>query len=123
MGFFSWNCKHCGLEILAPASLSQKEIPHLIYLTNVVAIDINGNTCSGTYDGYGRVNGTDITLENYSKQPDVYHNHCFFNNNIESDKYTGGSKLARNQGFFLSEDDLKKYFKDSKKRRCDVTQK
>lgn len=74
MGFFSWNCKHCGFSVRGVTSFSD------IWMKNVVVLAKDASIVFGEYDGYGRVDcafGEVSICENYPSKISVYHRDCW----------------------------------------------
>jgi hypothetical protein len=95
MGFFSWNCKHCDKEILAPYPTTK--------WSNVVALIQGGSVIMGTYDGYGNISGYDLVEDD----PEMYHRHCWEEAGKPTE-YNEGSDSAPCQGYFIGPNDLNK---------------
>lgn len=89
MGFFSWECKHCGQSIKSP----YQTIP--AWHNHATAILSSGSLIQGAYDGYGKIGGADIT----DTQPTMYHTKCWEAIGKPTD-YKGESESARDQGHF-----------------------
>jgi hypothetical protein len=64
VGFFSYTCAKTGLPIMAGEAWRKKQ--HSV-MTEVKVLYPNGDRISGTYDGYGRVDGTDIVDDKDAK--------------------------------------------------------
>lgn len=113
MGLFSAKCKCCGLSILSwnTGGLA----PQQKWLTKTVAITPlskeRNQIIRGDYDGYGRIVSAkgSITegLWDGKWQVDLYHEECWKLAG-EPMAFTGGSKDAEDQGFFI---DAAKYAK------------
>ncbi len=74
MGVYSWNCKCCGHPMLAPNRTNTVNY----WMSEVVTIDVTGHVMSGTYDGYGNVDGDAIYIgPRYDQDPTVYHRACW----------------------------------------------
>ena len=89
MGFYSWDCEHCGESLKAPYDC---EPP---WQNKGVAICANGSIIIGGYDGYGKLDDFNIT----DAHATVYHHKCW----VDADKPTdwkGESPGAADQGFF-----------------------
>lgn len=97
MGFTSWTCKCCGKSALSPEATS-KGINE--WMSKVVVLDAE-DFISGTYNGYGEVNGCEIH-EHFSK-PAVYHRACW--EQAGRPDYDGPSPYADDQGWFFNEKD------------------
>lgn len=114
MGFFSAKCKCCGLSILAPYAVKDYLTPAQSWLNRVVAIfpdsEARNRFDRGNYDGYGRIICGPITIENLwdgKWTADLYHDECWRKAGSPL-AFTGGSKDAPDQGFFI---DQAKYLK------------
>jgi hypothetical protein len=94
MGFFSYNCRGCGHPLL-----HNSFSPTNAWMIEGVAITEEGSILQGTYDGYGHLSGLGILDQ--GEKPDVYHKACWdvLGRPME---YKGGSKDARDQGYFFS---------------------
>lgn len=55
MGVFSWTCPHCDHSILAHADEGINE-----WMREAIVLEPCGDRMSGTYDGYGRLDGDEI---------------------------------------------------------------
>lgn len=110
MGFFSFNCKCCKKSILSPYSINRVNA----WMNEAVVITKRGSKLAGKYDGYGRVEGMDITKDmtwpdngKPKNTPAVYHAACWFKAGMPM-AYKRGSSLSADQGYFI---DPKKYNK------------
>lgn len=93
MGFFSWNCKHCGKEVLAPYPYTK--------WSQAVAISPDNEVVMGVYDGYGRIE------DDLHDDVEIYHAHCW--EEIGSPmEYSGPSDYANGQGYFIDSETLQK---------------
>lgn len=95
MGLFSWDCKHCLHPLIAPFNAESKNR----WMSDVVALLPNGSRLVGEYDGYGRVNGTDIL--DIGGEPEVYHEACWRAAGSPQ-KFTEASRNANDQGHFYN---------------------
>ena len=88
MGFFSWDCKGCDHSIREGRG----------WMSRAVAQGDDGDTASGEYDGYGRLDGSmgEITLGDRSGQFALWHKACF--KLAGRPAYSGPSRSARDQG-------------------------
>ena len=98
MGFFSWNCKRCGLAIMSPYQICDETA----WLNDAVVITKGGSILKGEYDGYGCINGMEFT--EFTECPEMYHKKCWELAGKPTE-FTEASKSARNQGYFIGEED------------------
>jgi len=98
MGFFSWECKGCGHSILSNYSSGNKNN----WMSKAVAIKKDGKTLIGEYDGYGRVNGKEVT-DGKDFDASMYHKACW--ELLGRPKKYKISKSANDQGFFFDKKD------------------
>jgi hypothetical protein len=99
MGFFSWDCKRCGLAIMSPYQVNEDTA----WLNEAVALTSSGSMQRGDYDGYGRINGSEIEGIMDCQNPEMYHKACWKLAGSPTE-FTGESKSAQNQGYFIGED-------------------
>jgi len=92
MGFFSWNCKQCGESIKAPYDVPEG----MEWQNDCVLVREDKDPLIGEYDGYGRIDGFDLT--GLPGDPELWHENCWMNE--ERPLYTGPSDYADDQGFF-----------------------
>ena len=112
MGFFSWNCKHCGKEILAPYPTS-KWSQCVALVEERFDSQPTTEMYFGEYDGYGRIDGMDLFCDDI----EMYHRHCWHEAG-EPDEFIGPSDSAPNQGYFFSHEELiKDYDPDNKSKK------
>lgn len=96
MGFYSKACRHCGCDILNEYSVTKRTG----WMCKVTVITDDARI-SGTYDGYGRVDGVDISDMIFNDRPaDVYHQSCWEDAG-RPEEWQGGSDQARYQGYFI----------------------
>lgn len=57
MGFFSYTCAKTGLPVMADAGASTEDL----VLCDATLVPRRGKCISGLYDGYGRLDGQEIT--------------------------------------------------------------
>ena len=95
MGFFSWECKHCSKEILAPYPPSK--------WSEAVALFNHGGMVMGMYDGYGCIEGTNV-----GDGDAIYHKHCWeiAGKPMSREEAGGSSDYAPGQGYFLGAKEL-----------------
>ena len=117
MGFFSWNCKCCGKSVLSP--YCPNEVDWMNKMTMVLK---TGEVLYGDYDGYGGLGcredkyaddyenedlnqymGPEQLVLHYEENATIYHTRCYEENGEPG--FTGISKSAADQGFFLAEED------------------
>ncbi len=96
MGFFSWNCKRCGLAIMSPYSVDSENVQ----LNDAVAITQEGEVFQGEYDGHGHLG--DMIDDELCNNPEMYHQVCWELAGKPTE-YTEGSENASNQGFFIND--------------------
>lgn len=103
MGYFSWNCKACGLSVRPREATDSTSR----WMSRAVVLTPDGKK-SGTYDGYGNIEndaGNDFgTLaDDYGQDLEFYHQACY---NIvgQPKRLTSPSTTARDQGYFVTED-------------------
>lgn len=105
MGFFSWNCKECGHPLISHWRTNKVNK----WMRDAVVITQRGSIIKGEYDGYGRLDGVDITLDlvwnkhgRAINNPACYHKACWEKAG-RPDKYGKGSKMSADQGYFFDE--------------------
>lgn len=88
MGFFSWDCKGCGHSIREGRG----------WMGKALVQGEDGSTASGSYDGYGRLDGSMGELEMADRDGhfELWHQICFKLSNRP--EYSGPSRGARDQG-------------------------
>ena len=107
MGFFSGECKSCGLSIISKYALTE-QLQNLggEKLTKVV-YQTDGMQIIGTYGGYGDIT-TDTGIEVdelYWESCQAYHYHCWVDEGRPAfDKDSPMSNFASDQGFFLDDE-------------------
>jgi hypothetical protein len=105
MGFFSWECKKCGV------SMRRRDVADNVGHSQVVVIENDGTILKGEYDGYGRVVSAsgaerEINIDTLGKgEPECYHRKCWEAVGKPTE-YTGGSNDAADQGFFFGSEDV-----------------
>jgi len=97
MGLFSWRCKICKKEILAPFPAGNK-------WSQAVVVFENGDVHIGEYDGYGRINGGDLVDAGIFT---MYHRHCWEKAGKPME-FAGESDYAEHQGYFFEEHELRR---------------
>ena len=97
MGMFSWDCDHCGHPLIAPFNIQK----HNSWMADAVALLPNGALMKGDYDGYGRINGTNIHDDG---EPQVFHIKCWEAVG-KPDKFKSSSRSAADQGHFYGEEE------------------
>ena len=103
MGFFSWQCAKSNKPVMAEVAV--RNTPWQ-FASDVIVLFKDGDRISGTYDGYGRVNG--FELLDYSEErwrmviKDFYNGETF--DQLAQNKYDRG------QGFFYSDEELEEEF-------------
>tara|TARA_X000000950_G_C13881408_1_gene647019 strand:+ start:1019 stop:1402 length:384 start_codon:yes stop_codon:yes gene_type:complete len=114
MGFFSGECKSCGLSIISPYALNDElidaggqKLTEMVYLTEKSII-------MGIYGGYGDAEiDTGIYVESGSfftgddSQAIVYHKCCWEYEGKPSwdEVETKGVNYSSDQGYFLNDED------------------
>lgn len=103
MGFFSWRCAKSDKPVMADCAVINSPWE---FASKVVVLFKNGDTISGTYDGYGRVNGIELLDYNESVWRMVIAR--YYNNEpFESLKQ---NEWDRGQGFFYNDEELQEVF-------------
>jgi len=103
MGFFSWRCAKSNKPVMAEVAVRGTPWE---FASNVVVLFNNGDRISGTYDGYGRVDGfelIDYPEERWRMVIDQYYDSETFEQLLQN-KYDQG------QGFFYNDEDLQEEF-------------
>lgn len=96
MGFTSWNCPGCDHSVRHPGATNRKSS----WMADAVAIFPNGDRTSGTYDGYGRIEGKGRTTElEIDQNFALYHQACW--TILGKPEYWKPSESARDQGHFV----------------------
>ena len=88
MGFFSWDCKGCEHSIREGKG----------WMAKAVVQGRDGDTASGSYDGYGRLSGSTGTTELTDMDGSfaLFHKKCY--SILGQPEYSGPSRSARDQG-------------------------
>jgi hypothetical protein len=92
MGLFSWDCKGCGHPLISHWYIEKDNR----WMMDGVFIELNGKEHRGSYDGYGRLDDTDIVEILDMENPCVYHVACY--ELLERPGYTGPSNRSWCQG-------------------------
>ena len=103
MGFFSWRCAKSNKPVMADVAV--RNTPWA-FASNVIVLFKNGDLISGTYDGYGRVDGFELIdhpEERWRMVIEKYYNRETFDQ-LAQNKYDQG------QGFFYNDEDLEQEF-------------
>jgi hypothetical protein len=103
MGFFSWQCAKSDKPVMAEVAVQGTPWE---FASKVIVLFNNGDRITGTYDGYGRVNGVelvDIPEERWRMVIEQFHN----NETFDQLKKNGWD---RGQGFFYGDEDLIEIF-------------
>ena len=103
MGFFSWRCAKSNKPVMAEVAVRGTPWE---FASNVVVLFNNGDRISGTYDGYGRVDGfelIDYPEERWRMVIDQYYDSETYEQLLQN-KYDQG------QGFFYNDEDLQEEF-------------
>jgi len=99
MGLFSWDCEGCGHPLIMPLNAQDKNG----WMTEAVAITSRGDVISGTYDGYGRLDGENI-FDGLENDPQVYHKICWERAG-KPNKFERPSRSSADQGHFYGENE------------------
>lgn len=94
MGFFSEDCIECGHPLLS----IQATLPINRWMNNGVAITPNGNIRTGSYDGYGALDGADAV----GVDATIWHHACWTAVGRPLD-YCGPSASSDDQGWFFGD--------------------
>ena len=103
MGFFSWRCAKSEKPVMA--NMGVQNTPWA-FASKVIVLFENGDRISGSYDGYGRVDG--LELLDYSESrwrmviEDFYNGESF--DQLPKNKHDPG------QGWFYDDSDLEQFF-------------
>ena len=114
MGFFSWKCAKSDKPVMAEVAVQGTP---WAFATKVIVLFNNGDHISGTYDGYGRVNGFEIVdypEERWRMVIEKYYSDETFEE-LSKNKYDQG------QGFFYSDEDLEEIFGVQHERKDQTT--
>lgn len=103
MGFFSWRCAKSDKPVMAEVAVQGTPFA---FASDVIVLFKNGDRISGTYDGYGRVNGFELVDHSEERWrmviKDYYNGETF--EDLPKNKYDHG------QGFFYDDADLEQEF-------------
>lgn len=103
MGFFSWKCAKSDAPVMADMGVQGTPYD---FSSKVVVLFKNGDRITGTYDGYGRVNGVELVdyPEEYWRMViERYYNGESFDQ-LPKNKYDPG------QGWFYDDAELEEFF-------------
>jgi len=103
MGFFSWRCAKSDKPVMAEVAVQGTPWK---FASEVIVLFNNGDRISGTYDGYGRVDGfelVDVPEERWRMVIKDFYNEENFDQ-LQRNKYDPG------QGFFYDDADLEQEF-------------
>jgi len=103
MGFFSWRCAKSDKPVMAEPAVNGSPWE---FASEVVVLFKNGDRISGTYDGYGRVNGFEIVDHPEERWRMVIEK--FYNG--ETFDQLPKNKHDRGQGYFYSDEELEQEF-------------
>mgnify|MGYP007063435168 FL=1 len=94
MGFFSWNCNECKHPMLSVYAINDVNS----WMNDVVIVRAEGDTISGSYDGYGNVDCCKIQRDDGCC---CYHEACW----IEAGKPMKWveSEHSDDQGYFFDD--------------------
>jgi hypothetical protein len=106
MGYFSWTCAKTKKPILAPVNdwFGRN-------FSKVVVVRKDGKTMEGSYDGYGRVECDDFTIEDVSEKINIKFKlvlQSFYNE--ETFAELGKNERDPRQGFFFEDQELIQIF-------------
>ena len=104
MGFFSWDCQHCGMSAKSGPGLPKE----LTGQQNVVVLLVDGGKVEGEYDGYGRVIGEDYTefldnLVDIDGKFSLFHSRCWRAAGCPQ-KFLVPSEYSSDQGYFYDDE-------------------
>jgi len=103
MGFFSWTCAKSKKPVMADCGVRNSPWE---FASEVVVLFKNGDRITGSYDGYGRVNGFELVDLDESRWRMViqqyYDNETF--DQLEENGYDPG------QGWFYGNNELAQIF-------------
>ena len=105
MGFFSWQCAKSKKPVMSSYAVGGTPFE---FASKVVVLFRNGDKISGTYDGYGRVDGwelLDAQEQDWRMVIKKYYDGETFNQ-LEVNGYDAG------QGFFYSDEELEEIFNE-----------
>lgn len=103
MGFFSWQCAKTKKPVMSSYAVGNGPFD---FSSKVVVLFKNGDRLSGTYDGYGRVDGFEIVdypEERWRMVIQKYYNGETFDDLPQNNH-------EPNQGFFWDDEDLAEIF-------------
>lgn len=95
MGFFSWDCRGCGHSIREGHG----------WMGKAVVQGQNGDTATGSYDGYGRLEAGfgEVELADYSGKFALWHRTCFELKGRPA--FYGTSRMSNDQGMPPSDEE------------------
>lgn len=96
MGFFSWNCRGCGHPLLSSHATNSINA----WMQKAVALAADGSTAVGIYDGYGRIDDTQLVDW---RTLDVWHEACW--KKAGRPGYAGQADGSPDQGYFFDDPD------------------
>ena len=109
MGFFSWNCCGCDKPVINIYINQGYE-----WASDVVLLNKNGSSFTGSYNGYGRINAPYFDVDDSIANRDFngegvrwYHRRCFTNQTWAETKKASSDW---GQGFFYNDADLQRIF-------------
>jgi len=103
MGFFSWQCAKTQKPVMSEYAVGAGPFG---FASQVVVLFKNGDRITGTYDGYGRVDGFELVdhpEERWRMVIQRYYNGETFDE-LSQNKYEPG------QGYFWDDEDLAEIF-------------
>ena len=92
MGLFSWECKGCGHSMLSGMATYEGTA----WMSEVVVQAADGTRLVGRYDGYGRVNGTEMP-DYIDGEACCHHKACW--EILGKPDYDGPSEHSEDQGY------------------------
>ena len=106
MGVFSWDCRKCG-ESIINNMIGNRDIA---WQSDAVLVSKDGQIVKGSYDGYGRIDGTSINGGPGgpvigSSPASMYHESCW--EVAGKPKFDEQSSHAVDQGHFFDDADRK----------------
>ena len=105
MGFFSWKCAKSDKPVMSEYAVANSPWQ---FASDVIVLFRNGDRISGTYDGYGRVNGfeiVDLDEREWRMVIKKYYNNETFDQ-LKQNKHDPG------QGYFYGDEDLEEIFEN-----------
>lgn len=104
MGFFSWRCAKSDKPVMAEVAVQGTP---WAFASEVVVLFKNGDRISGTYDGYGRVDGYELFDQPEERWRMIIKQ--YYSNETFAD-FPKQNSWDRGQGFFYNDEDLEEEF-------------